>query len=356
MYHTPWQISDTATFPFTAGRIIAYDSEFVRERSYYPQLSLVQLHQPGWPSARLVDMRHSDTTALWRRLARHDAPLVIHAAGQDLELMCTDGATLPNSLRDTQIGFALCHRKNTIGYADMIEHYLGIVLDKSETRSDWLARPLSDRQCQYAADDVGPLTACYPLLCARLKRLGRLSWWAEECRRLVAHQVKEKTPYHWYKLRGGPQKLRKAQLPAAQALCALREAVAAAHDLPRRKVLGDDTLIALALTEPSSLYDLAAALGDDHPLLGDARAATIFTQTLKQTPPARPRAARVSEKNRKTLERLTLFKEQTAADLDIAADTLASPHQLREWLNSGFQSGVLTSGFRSEIFAAFKRP
>lgn len=356
MYQTAWQLSDTATFPFSDGRIIAYDSEFVRERSYYPQLSLVQLHQPDWSAARLIDMQHSDTVPLLKRLAQHNAPLVIHAAAQDLDLMQIKGAVLPNSLRDTQIGFALCHRQKNIGYADMIEHYLGIVLDKSETRSNWLARPLSDRQCQYAANDVGPLTACYPLLCAELQQLGRLHWWAEDCRRMISHQLEEKKPYHWYKLRGGPQKLRKAQLPAAEALCALREVVAAAHDLPRRKVLDDDRLIAIALSEPSSVNDLAKVLADDHLLLGNPHAESIFTQTFKHKPPARPRATRVSEKNRKTLEKLIQFNEQTATDLEIAADTLASTQQLREWLNSDFQSGVLATGFRSEIFAAFKRP
>ena len=358
MHHTSWRFSNAATVPLVAGRIIAYDSEFVRERSYYPKLSLIQLHQPGWPGACLIDGLNENSEALWARLEKHDAPLVLHSAEQDLELMRANGATLTNTLRDTQIGFALCHRQKNVAYAEMIASYLGIALNKSATRSDWLKRPLSDRQCQYAADDVGPLTACYPLLCAELQRLGRLSWWAEECRRLLAaHRNEEKKPYHWYKLRAGPQKLRKAQLPAAEALCALREAVAAAQDLPRRKVLDDEKLIAIALGEPSSLQDLANVLTDDHPLLTDtALGENIFTQALKRPPPARPRAARVSEKNKKALETLLQFNERTAADLDIAADTLASGQQLREWLNSDCQSGLLTTGWRGEIFAAFKRP
>ena len=222
MIHTPWQYA-TTNATYDPARILCYDSEFVRERSYIPKLALVQTCQPGG-SAQLYDPLEGDIP--WATILLHPAPLVMHAAAQDLELMQLCGGALPATIRDTQIGFALCSPHLAASYATLVEHYLGIVPDKSQTRSDWLARPLNAAQLDYAADDVGLLARLYPLLVADLQRLGRLAWWAEESATQLARQQQTRDAWHWYRLQGAPQ-LRHDDKPVAQILVEARERLAA---------------------------------------------------------------------------------------------------------------------------------
>lgn len=355
MHYTTWQLTAADKLDLKATRILTYDSEFVRERNYYPKLSLVQLKQPGWQRAKLVDMQQQGHEVLWQQIADLDAPLVVHAASQDLELMYAESGKLPRTLRDTQIGFALCRPQKNVSYAELIHAYLDIDIDKSETRSDWLARPLTDEQLNYAADDVGPLTTVYPLLCAELARLGRLAWWAEECERLLAAEAEPKAPYHWFRLRGAPQKIRKQQQNAAEALTQLREAVAAEADLPRRKILSDEKLISIALKNPASIADVKALLGADHALFTNPSFADdLFSKVLAEVPPVKARAPKVSAAKKKLLDDASEFVLNTAHELNIEPDMLASPRQLRQWINSDFSETLLASGWRSEIFSAFR--
>lgn len=355
MPHTPWTLS-SELLPLDPKRIVTYDSEFVRERSYYPKLSLAQLHQPHWAKAALFDVQDHDNPALWQALSQHPAPVVMHSGEQDLELMLDHAKALPHVYRDTQVGFALCHPEKTVSYAAMVAHYLGIHLEKSETRSDWLARPLSQRQCDYAADDVGLLSQVYPHLCAELQRLGRLHWWAEDCAQALTRQSQEKAPYHWYKLRGAPQKLRKAHAPAAEALVRLREDIAAAHDLPRRSILSDEQLIDIVLAQPTDFLDLAEHLSEDHPFFANDLAEAQFTDFLKQVPPLRPRTEKVPAAKRNTYQKLLDFVDRRAEELTIASDTLASPRQLKQWLNAEeHEDNPLSHGWRAQILADFKK-
>ena len=106
------------------------------------------------------------------------------------------GGALPQTVRDTQIGFALCSPHLAVSYAQLVEHFLGISPDKSQTRSDWLARPLNAEQRSYAAADVELLARLYPYLVAELRRLNRLDWWAEENAALLARQTRPREPWH----------------------------------------------------------------------------------------------------------------------------------------------------------------
>ena len=210
-------------------------------------------NSPWYKPANRAAPRNSTTR--WKAtspgaILHHPAPLVMHAAAQDLELMQLCGGALPATIRDTQTGFALCSPHLAVSYAALVEHYLGIAPDKSQTRSDWLARPLNAAQLDYAADDVGLLARLYPLLVADLQRLGRLAWWAEESATQLARQQQTRDAWHWYRLQGAPQ-LRHDDKPVAQILVEARERLAAAHDLPRRAILSDRQIITIAQKTPA---------------------------------------------------------------------------------------------------------
>ncbi|MEX8986810.1 ribonuclease D, partial [Salmonella enterica] len=131
----------------------ALDTEFVRTRTYYPQLGLIQLFD-GANVALIDPLGISDWSPLKAVLRDTGITKFLHAGSEDLEVFLNAFGELPEPLIDTQILAAFCGRPLSWGFASMVEEYTGVALDKSESRTDWLARPLSERQCEYAAADV----------------------------------------------------------------------------------------------------------------------------------------------------------------------------------------------------------
>lgn len=346
MIQTAWQWGQSDDH-FAPNRILAYDSEFVRERHYYPKLSLVQIaDQHG--HARLYDAQDDRHAPPWAALFQHRAPIVMHAGSQDLELMQQYGQALPHSLRDTQIGFALLHPEPTVSFSALIDHYLGFAPNKSQTRSDWLQRPLSQAQLDYAANDVGLLLQVYPLMVAQLQRKGRLAWWAEECARLLADPPVG-TPYAWYHLRLAPQ-LRGKAIVLADILTRAREQVAEQLDKPRRNILADKVLVDLACADIHSTQALAEWLPPEH-LLWHALEflEESFAQSTQYEPTPLPRAPRLTPRQQQFCLRLQRAIHKTATDLHIHAHTIISGKALRQWCSAGdYAQGLLRQGWRDE--------
>lgn len=351
MAHTPW-VWGRCDDGFDPKRVLAYDSEFVRERHYYPKLSLVQIAD-GSGEAHLYDAAsgNPEHAPPWSALLHHPAPLVMHAGSQDLEMMRLYAQQQPQSIRDTQLGFAFLSRERTISFSALVQHYLGFAPNKSQTRSDWLQRPLDAAQLAYAADDVGLLLRVYPLLVADLQRAGRLAWWAEECQRLL-HTAEEddNTPFAWYHLRFAPQ-LRGRSIVIADILVRARETVAQAHDKPRRAILPDKVLLDLALADLDSLEALAEWLPPEHllwhalPQLDDA-----FARLPRYTPEVIPRAPRLNMAQQRFYQRLQRAIDKMAADLGIHPSLVISPKKLRQWCGSGnYERGILREGWRGSL-------
>ncbi len=243
---------------WNAPELLALDTEFIRERTWWPQLALVQMAVPG-QDALLVDPTVPGIAGVLRPLL--DNPQVtklMHSASEDVQALQRGCGAVPAPLFDTQIAAALCGLGAGMGYQKLVETQLGIALPKSETRSDWLRRPLSDSQLAYAADDVLYLHALHAILRDRLRELGREQWLAEDCARLVASSGNE-TPERYPHLA-----LRGAQYLDAEAqalLCRLlrwRELQARATDRPKGWILDNELSVALARNPPGdagSLHD-----------------------------------------------------------------------------------------------------
>lgn len=350
MIHTPWRwgLRDDR---FAPKRVLAYDSEFVRERHYYPKLSLVQIADQNG-QAHLYDVIHSEHLPPWQALFNQQAPLLMHAGSQDLELMRQYAGRLPNSIRDTQLGYALLYPQPTISFTALIEHYLGFSPNKSQTRSDWLQRPLADEQLDYAANDVGLLWRVYPLLVAELQQAGRLAWWAEECTRLLhSNPGANALQFHWYHLRFAPQ-LRGKAIIIADILTRAREQVAQANDKPRRAVLPDKVLCDLATAGIDHCEALAEWLPAEHMLwqaLEYLQSAFDNWQTHQSM--AMPRAIRLNARQQRFYQRLEHAIAQHAKHLHIHPHTIISTKALRQWCGEGqYQQGLLREGWRAQYF------
>ena len=243
---------------WTDVEVLALDTEFIRERTWWPQLALVQMVVPG-QDVLLVDPTVPGISSVLRPLLdNRDVIKLMHSASEDVQALQRGCGAVPAPLFDTQIAAALCGLGAGLGYQKLVETQLGIALPKSETRSDWLRRPLSDSQLAYAADDVLHLHALHALLRDRLRDLGREQWLAEDCARLVASSGNE-TPERYPHLA-----LRGAQYLDAEAqarLCRLlrwRELQARATDRPKGWILDNELSVTLARKPPEdarSLYD-----------------------------------------------------------------------------------------------------
>lgn len=348
MTRTPW-IWGRSDDCFDPKRVLAYDSEFVRERHYYPKLSLVQIADSSG-QARIYDATQPDHehTPPWNALLNHPAPLIMHAGSQDLEMMRLYGQRLPQSIRDTQLGFAFLSPERTISLSALIQQYLGFTPNKSQTRSDWLQRPLDEAQLDYAANDVGLLLSVYPQLVADLQQAGRLIWWAEECARLLQTEP-EDVSFAWYHLRHAPQ-LKGHAIVIADILTCAREAVAQTRNKPRRVILPDKVLFDLASSGIDSIEALAEWLPTEHPLW-DAlpQLDHAFTNFFSHTPEPIPKALRLNIQQQKFYQRLQKAIYKIATDLNIHPNLIISPRKLRQWCSENcYDRGFLREGWRGE--------
>ncbi|RXY62772.1 ribonuclease D, partial [Klebsiella pneumoniae] len=160
---------------------VALDTEFVRTRTYYPQLGLLQLFD-GQQVSLIDPLTINDWAPMRDLLLNQDVTKYLHAGSEDLEVFLNAFNLMPQPLIDTQILAAFCGRPMSWGFASMVEEYSGVALDKSESRTDWLARPLTERQCEYAAADVWYLLPIASQLMAETDRAGWLPAALDECR------------------------------------------------------------------------------------------------------------------------------------------------------------------------------
>ena len=234
---------------WSAAGVVGVDTEFVRERTYHPRPGLIQVADAD--GVALVDpLGISNFEPLEGLLADPSVVKLMHACDEDLEVLELLTGVTPRRVFDTQLAGAFAGYGFSLGYCSLVEMLLGVVLDKGETRSNWLRRPLAPAQLRYAALDVVYLLPLHERLSRELAVLGRAAWFEEELEHRRRARAVDKQPESAY-LR---VRRREALLPAhhavLRALSQWREAEAMARDIPRRHLLTDEVLITLA-SEPT---------------------------------------------------------------------------------------------------------
>lgn len=235
--------------------IAAVDTEFVREKTYYPQLCLIQIGT-GAQVACVDCLAGLDLEPLFGRLFDASFTWVVHSARQDLEVIFQRTGRMPPHVIDTQVAAALTGYAPQVGLEGLLQRAVGVELGESFARTDWSRRPLPEAALQYALDDVRYLLQAWDRLEAELARLGRRDWLREDCRRMLAEQPIADTTAIWSRLKG-VHGLPFAAQCAALGLVRWREAAAQRSDRPRRWLLADEVLLAIAAALPRD----AAALG-----------------------------------------------------------------------------------------------
>jgi ribonuclease D len=245
-----------AVFRMRGATRLAIDTEFMRERTYYPQLCLVQVATDA--DCLLIDpLNGLDLRELLELLAEPARVKVLHAARQDLEVLYLAGDRVPLPVFDTQIAAALLGLAPQIGYAELVARRLGHSIDKGQTRTDWSRRPLTPEQLAYAADDVHHLLQLHTDLDAALAAQGRQHWLAEEAAGFADDSLYRTVPAEAWRRLKGYGRLKPGQRAVARELARWREERAVAADKPRGWILPDEALLAMAMLAPRSMDELA---------------------------------------------------------------------------------------------------
>lgn len=316
--------------------LVAVDTEFRRETTFHAIPALVQLSdgETVW----LVDPVAVDSSDAVRRVLGAEGPLkLIHACSEDLEVIAQWAGVLPEPMVDTQVAEALCAQTPAIGYQRLVMQRLDIELAKDATRSDWLARPLSERQRQYAALDVFYLPKVWQCQRQQLLELGRLDWLEADCARLLQDAATTDDFSRYYLRNRNAWKLSPHSLLAYQRLCQWRERAARERDIPRNWLASDGILFAAAEALPRHKAELAQAARDLKPsvIKRDGKTLLALIDEARQAGddellPSQP--SPVSKEYRQQLKELKTVVEHTAGEFGISPEILARRRDLDGFL------------------------
>ena len=311
---------------------VGFDTEFIRVRTFYPQIALYQVGV-GHHCALIDPLAIQMLDAFRDWLSNPATVLVMHSCSEDLEVLQHHLGVLPATLYDTQIAASFVGREHGLGYQTLVRRELGIELQKGETRSDWLRRPLSDEQQRYAAEDVHYLPPLFECLQERLIKLGRQDWAWQEMRRL-RDAAAPRRPEDYYRGARDAWRLDARQLAVFRALCLWREETARRRDRPRGHVVGDEALLDIARRGLSRRRELApllpAVVADRDGEELQSRIELALNLAPTQLPASLP--GPLSAAQGELLKLLRVRVGTLAQQLDMAETTLASRRYLEAFV------------------------
>ncbi|MGR3490780.1 MAG: ribonuclease D [Shimia sp.] len=337
---------------------VTVDTEFLRERTYYSKLCLVQLAYPGdgGADAVLVDplVEGLSLAPLYELFRNTNVVKVFHAARQDLEIFWFDAGVFPEPLFDTQVAAMVCGFGEQVGYETLVRRIAKESLDKSSRFTDWSRRPLSKAQKTYALADVTHLRVIYEYLAAELERKGRSRWVREELGILTdpaTYEVDPDEAWRRVKTRTSSGKF----MTYVRELARFREAYAQGRNVPRSRVFKDDALVELASTKPKSAQDL----GRSRLLLREARKGDIAEGILAAVAaaeavapedyPAVDRSRDKLQVNPALADLLRVLLKAKAEKSGVASKLIATVADL-DLLAAGERDVAALKGWRREVF------
>jgi len=358
----PVLITDTDTLIALCERLMAepyvtIDTEFMRERTYYPELCVVQL--AGQADVAVVDAQAPgiDLAPLGLLLAESNVVKVFHAARQDVEIFLELFGSVPAPLFDTQVAAMVAGFGDQVGYDALVSSLTGGHIDKAHRFSDWSVRPLSPAQVAYAAADVTFLRPVYERLQERLARDGRLDWVAEEMAVLALPATYRPDPdAMWERLR--PRTANRRMLGLLRAAAAWREREAQRVNIPRQRLLKDESLLEIAATAPDSPEALARVRGISRGF-AEGRSGTGLVAALQEAAAlpeaALPESPRGKDGPRASPALVSLLKVLLAAKCEqhnVAPKLLASSDDLDRLAVEPEPDIPALQGWRRDMFGA----
>jgi ribonuclease D len=362
LMHVHPLITDSATLANLCARLsdapfVTVDTEFMRESTYYPELCLIQIADTEEAAAIDPMAPGLDLSPLLTLLTNNEDVLkVFHAGGQDIEIIYNLTGKTPHPLFDTQVAAMALGQGEQIGYSNLVDSWLGISVDKGARFTDWARRPLDARQIEYAIGDVTHLSAIFPRMLERLKKTGRGAWLDQEMERLADPANYANDPdMAWKRVRVASRKA--DVLGRLKAIARWRELEAQAKDLPRGRIVKDETIADLAGHPPRKQADLAKVRGLSQTWASNDIGARLIAAiegarplSDDELPPRDDRKPGLGREGALVADLLKLLLKIRARDIDVAPRLLARGEEL-EALAAGQRKGLqILEGWRYDQF------
>jgi ribonuclease D len=351
------------TAEYAKAPFVTVDTEFMRERTYWPQLCLVQIARPensandAEEDAAIIDPLADgiDLTPLFELMANTNVVKVFHAARQDVEIFHNLGKLIPTPMFDTQVAAMVCGYGDQVGYETLVRRIARAELDKSSRFTDWSRRPLSQKQLDYALGDVTHLRQIYLTLSERLKETGRGHWVAEEMAILTAPTTYFTEPSEaWRRVKARSHNSK--YLAIVQALAQWRETTAQTRDVPRSRVIKDDALLEIATARPRNADDLGKLRLVQREARRPESAQAIVAAVAQgeacppDERPTLPPPPRRRQGSAAIADMLRVFLKARAEKLGVASKLLASSSDLEALAGEESPDLPALKGWRREVF------
>lgn len=338
-------------------QFITVDTEFIRERTYFPQLCLMQVGTSKLAAAIDPLASNIDFTPLYAAFADPKLVKVFHAAKQDIEIFVRESGQVPTPLYDTQIAAMVCGFGESVSYETLVQDLARAKLDKASRFTDWARRPLSDRQLAYALDDVIHLRTVFEKLEQKIAASGRAAWIAEEMAAIADIAQYQPDPQHaWLRLKA---KSRAPEyLQALKAAAAWRETMAARKNIPRQRLLKDDWVVQVATQRPTTLEEMLEVRGITHQLGKEMMASLLeaLNAALAEPPDIYPQAPErlrpMPAAQEACLDQLKLLLRQRCEEERLVPRLVASKDDLEMLVRGSvtLEASPIGHGWRYDVF------
>ena len=340
---------------FSRDTFLAIDTEFMRERTYYPQLCLIQI--AGNSDAVIVDALANEINLnpILDLMANQQITKVFHACRQDMEIFFNLNRKIPFPVFDTQIGAMVCGYGESISYDKLVRQITGIQIDKSSRFTDWSHRPLSKQQLNYALSDVTHLRTVYESLLKQLEKNRRISWLDEEFQTVLSpetYDISLNEIWKRLKIKTGKPRF----LILIRELCAFREQEAQSRNIPRNRVIRDDVLLDIAARSPRSSIDLAKVRSLSSQFSEGRLGKNILKVVSDASDIPESDAPQLENLNKKgkqkpaLVELLKVLLKHKSEDYNVAQKLIASAADLEAIAEDDNPDVLALNGWRKDVF------
>ena len=332
-------------------RILAVDTEFLREKTYYPLLCLIQVATHD-ETAAIDPLAIDDLSPLRDLLVDERVTKIFHACTQDQEVILDAFGVVAAPVFDTQLASAFVGMRQQVGYGALVERYTGVRLPKADSLTDWSRRPLDAEQLAYAEDDVRYLPGIYDAIMTQLVAKNRLGWLAPEMAQLADRTRYERAPEEAYLHLKRAGSLTRRQLAVAREVCAWRERKAASRNIPRKWVVSDELLVEVSKRSPKAVDRLRRIRGTDQLSAHDAEELVRSVRKglaigVDELPAAR-RTVRASAESEGVFDLMNALLRIVSDRSGVASQLIATKDDLHD-LAAGVEDCRLREGWRYEL-------
>ena len=334
-------------------KVLAIDTEFIRENTYYPSLCLIQIAGSDFASA-IDPLSGIDLSIIWKLLENKNILKVFHAARQDIEIFLNLTGKIPYPIYDTQIAAMFCGLGDQIGYEGLVNKFLGLSVNKELQFTNWLQRPLSKNQIEYAISDVTHLIKIYPIITKLINDSNRTEWVEKEMQSISDQSLYKIDPLDiWKRIKLKNSKPKTLNL--LKHLAAWRENECKKQNIPRNKLIRDDVLVNVSYQSPQTIIELKKIRAFPKQLSHKNCNDIIETiqnanRIIQEDWPNVIKAYKKSNISSNSLELLKLLLKFSSEESGLAEKLIANNDDLRDLIEAKNNDLRVFKGWRNDIF------